>query len=73
MAKIFIIAKYVDEFYRPHNYQFHISDSAARTYTGRQVGCPDCFASETEAESWLEKMNEVNPSVGYAVVEVIDK
>ncbi len=71
---MFIIAKCADEFFRLLNYapdyQFSLTDNADTTYTGTQVGLPKSFETRKEAEPWLIKMNEFNPSVGYAIIEI---
>lgn len=73
----FIIVKYASadmrDFYYQKNYRFTQGDSAHLTFTARQVGLPmHPFSSREEAQPWLDKMIEFNPSAGYGIVEIED-
>lgn len=71
---MFIIAKYADPDYREYTYGkdyiFTSKDNASNTYTGKQVGLPATIYIRFEANQWLRRMKALNPSVGYAVIEV---
>lgn len=76
MATQFTIVKHAQEHVWPHYWSddprkgVNLEDSAALTYTGRQVGIKISYASASEAQEDLIEMLEANPSVGYAICPV---
>lgn len=66
---MFIIVKYAEYLY-PKG-KAPIKASIADTYTSRQSGIPrGPYTTREEAESYLPKLNEANPTVGYGVLEL---
>lgn len=70
----YIIAKYAETGYVEHawgkDHIFSAEDSMSSTFTGKELGVPQLIASFTEAEQWLQKCRELNPSVGYAIISI---
>lgn len=68
MTKLYIIVKYAEMYLGG---KAPISVSIADTYTVRELGIPrGPYTSKEEAESYLPKLNDYNPTVGYGVVEL---
>ena len=45
--------------------------NAVHTHTGSSIGLPIEGLTQEQAQQWLEKMQEYNPSVGYAICPLI--
>lgn len=45
--------------------------NAAYTYTGEELNLPKCGLTKEQAQEWLVKMNQSNPSVGYDICPLI--
>jgi len=64
----YIIVKYADDYY-PGG-KANISDSVYGTHTANKVGIQkEVYNSKEEAMPDLRKLQEVNPSVGYKILQ----
>ncbi len=71
MTKKYIIVKYADDDY-PGGFAPFDAAVHPDSYTAKQCGITDGFFTNKEvAKEALIKMEEVNPGVGYGVVELI--
>lgn len=76
----FIIVKHADEVHHSHYYEqdpkmtgLPIEYSAASSYSGLQTGLEETYNEYGLASDACRKINELNPSGGYAVVKLIEK
>ena len=76
---LFVIVKYAED----NIWEYHWEDdpkqtgvikdhNAAYTHTGKEIGLPYGGMTEEQAQAWLKKMWEYNPSAGYAVCPLIE-
>lgn len=69
--KKYIIVKYAEEFWpkKKAPYSCHILGS----YSAQEIGgVKEYYLSKKEAEPDLKKLQELNPTVGYGIVEALD-